>query len=95
MIYIHLGKYTFWHRGHCAGWSNGFNPFDPPHTSQKTIDDCANECISRTGVKYFAYKPRSNENSFTCACYAKECKFDGQYMDYKAYEIQGISGHTI
>ena len=92
MFYIHLVKYKFLHHGHCAGSPN---PFDPPHTSQKTIDDCANECISRTGVKYFAYKPRSNENSFTCACYVRECKFDGQYMDYKAYEIQGISGHTI
>ena len=89
---MHLGKYKFLHQGHCAGSPN---PFDAPQTSQRTIDDCANECISRTGVKYFAYKPRSNEIPFTCRCYARECKFDGQYMDYKAYEIQGISGHTI
>jgi len=77
-------EYKFLHQGHCTGSPN---PYVSPHTNQKTIKDCANECASRIGVKYFAYKPEGN-----CACYARECKYDGKYLDHKAYEIQGLSG---
>merc|ERR1712126_116146 len=91
--YRQKGKFKFLHQGACAiSPPFDFHPFDAPHTSQKTIEDCASECISRIGVKYFTYKPRSNENLFTCACYVRECKLDERYVDYKAYEIQRLSG---
>jgi len=80
-------EYKFLHQGHCTGSPN---PYVSPHTNQKTIKDCANECASRIGVKYFAYKPEGN-----CACYARECKYDGKYLDHKAYEIQGLSGTNL
>ena len=84
---MHLGKYKFLHQGHCAGSPN---PYVPPPTNQKTLEDCANECISRPGVQYFAYIPGSH-----CVCYTRECNFDGQHMDHMAYEIIGQSVYII
>ena len=71
--------YEFKHQGHCAaGWDGG------PNTNQESILDCRNDCATRSGVGYFAYKRGSN-----CECYFSNggCPDDNYYNDHKAYRI--------
>jgi len=68
--------YEFVHQGHCAsGWDGG------PNHQYSTILECRNNCASRSGMLYFAYRDGNN-----CACYSS-CADDGNHDDYNAYKI--------
>ena len=68
--------YEFVHQGHCAsGWDKG------PNNQYPTILQCRNECDSRPGMLYFAYREGNN-----CACYSS-CADDGKHDDHNAYKI--------
>jgi len=67
--------YELVHQGHCATGHVG------PNTQYPTIIQCRNECASRPGILYFAYRDGNN-----CACYTS-CADDFQYNDHNAYKI--------